>query len=83
LTLKYLDERKEMLQNIAIERKDWTAAQERLLDRYDLRLQTSVEAITKMTGEMHALRNRMQEFITKVEIGLSAIEKRLGGGKND
>lgn len=85
LTLKYLDERKEMLQQMVAERKEWNEALEKLLDRYDTRLQAAVDMAAKMGAEMHALRGRVQEFLTTLETRLLSIENRLSnkGGSRD
>jgi hypothetical protein len=68
LTLKYLEERREMLQTLATDRKDWNATLERLTDRYDARLLSAVTAMEKMASEMHGLRGRLQEFMSNVEL---------------
>lgn len=76
MALRYLEERKEMLQQLTAEREEWNDRLERLLDRYDARVQAAIVAMEKMSAEMHALRGRMQEYIV-------SIENRLRGGGND
>jgi len=63
MTLKYLDERKEMIEAMAVERREWTAELQRLADRYDTRLEQAVEAIADMKSQMHALRGKLTEFM--------------------
>jgi hypothetical protein len=78
LTLKYLEERREMLQTLATERKEWNDALQRMIDRYDARSQATIVAMEKMAAEMHALRGRLQEFMSNVELRL-----RGNSGGND
>ena len=63
MTLKYLDERKEMIEAMAVERREWTAELQRLADRYDTRLEQAVEVIADMKSQMHALRGKLTEFM--------------------
>lgn len=67
MAVRYLEERKEMVQQVLAEREEWNDKLERLLDRYDTRLQSAIEAIAKINAEMHALRGKMQEFMTGTE----------------
>lgn len=76
MAAKYLEERKEMINQVIAEREQWNARLERLLDRYDTRIQTAVSAMEKMAAETHALRGKMTEF-------LLSLESRLRGSGND
>jgi hypothetical protein len=76
LQRKYLEERKEMINQVIAERKEWNARLESLLDRYDARIQAAITAMEKMTAESHALRNKLTEF-------LLSLETRLRGSGND
>lgn len=67
MAVRYLDERKEMVQQVLAEREEWNERLERLLDRYDTRLQSAVEATSKIGAEMHALRGKLTEFMTGLE----------------
>lgn len=73
---KYLDERKEMLQTLLAERKEEHEKLERLLDRYDNRVIAITDELARSRAEDHALRGKMQELLTRVEIWMR------GGGSN-
>jgi hypothetical protein len=76
MALKYLEERKEMIEQLITEREEWNARLERLLDRYDNRIQACVSAMEKMAAETHALRGKLTEF-------LLGWESRLRGSGNE
>lgn len=76
MALKYLEERKEMISQVIAEREEWNDKLERLLDRYDNRIQAAITAMEKMSAETHALRNKLAEF-------LLSLENRLRGSGND
>lgn len=83
VTIKYLDERKEMLQNQAIERKEWNEALRQLNQQhYDLQ-RLAIESMTKMGAEMHALRNKLTEIMASIDNQLRGLENRIRGGGND
>lgn len=63
MTLKYLDERKEMIEAMAAERREWTTELQRLTDRYDARLAAVIEAVADMKIQLHALRGKLTEFM--------------------
>lgn len=77
MTLKYLDERKEMIEAQAAERREWTTDLQRLSDRYDTRLAQAIEAISDMKSQMHALRGKLTEFM------LTGRPPQGGQGGND
>lgn len=77
MTLKYLDERKEMIEAMAVERREWTTELQRLADRYDARLAQAVEAIADMKSQMHALRGKLTELM------LTGKGQPGGNGGND
>lgn len=64
LTLDYLRERKDFLETLRTERREWLDGErqrnQQLLDAY----RAAIEAIAAMRAEMHALRNKVQEFMT-------------------
>lgn len=76
MAVKYLEERKEMINQVIAEREEWNAKLERLLDRYDARIQAAITAMEKMAADSHALRGRLQEF-------MASLETRLRGSGND
>lgn len=66
LTIRILDERKE-----------WVEVLQRLLDRYDLHIQASVDAREKAAAQDHALRGKVQEFIGTVQNQYMAMQNQL------
>lgn len=79
MALRYLEERKEMLQAMAAERKEWNEALKQLNQQSVELLRAAVEAMTNMKNEGHALRGKIQEFITTVEARFVAIDNLLKG----
>jgi hypothetical protein len=66
------------------ERREWNEALQKMLDRYDARLISAVDATSKVTSEMHALRGKVSEFMLSMESRLAAMDNRLrGSGGND
>jgi hypothetical protein len=65
------------------ERKEWNEKLEKLLERYDTRLQAAVETGAKAAAENHALRGKIQEFMTSIETRYITIDNRLRGAGND
>ena len=63
LTLDFLRERKEMLEALRAERKEWMDDERQrnhqLLDAY----RAAIEAISSMRAEMHALKGKITEFM--------------------
>ena len=78
LSLRYLEERKEMIENIIAERKAWEASHLRLLDRYDARAEDLVRNIAIQTSTIHTLKS----VITALQLRLDAwmAKDKLGGG---
>lgn len=83
MALRYLEERKEMIQNIVAERKEWNESMRLLNSQYMDLQRLMIESITKMGGEMHALRNKLTEFMTALDVQMRSIDGRLRGGGND
>lgn len=65
------------------ERKEWNEKLEKLLERYDVRLQAAVETGAKVAAENHALRGIIQQFMNSVEAKFMALDNRIRGGGND
>lgn len=72
------------------ERNEWKDALQRLLDRYDLHIQASIDVREKASAQDHALRGKIQEFMLTVQNQYMAldnrlreIENRIRGGGND
>lgn len=63
LTVRYLDERKDMLQGLAAERKEWNDKLERLLDRYDLRTTEFAAVGRDMINQIHGLKGELQKWM--------------------
>lgn len=90
MTVKYLEERRQMILDISAERNEWNAKLERLIDRYDSRVGAAIAAMEKVAHEDHAMRGRVQENIlvqekhamTIIEM-LRSLDNRLRGGGDD
>lgn len=65
------------------ERNEWKDALQRLLDRYDNHVQASTDIRAQAAAQDHALRSKIQEFMTMIENRLLSLENRLRGGGND
>lgn len=63
ITLKYLDERKEIIAALAAERREWVANLERITNRYDERLVAVTEVAANVQNQLHALRGKLTEFM--------------------
>lgn len=77
LTIKYLDERKEWLVGLQAERREWSDSLDKLIDRYDTRLVENVSSLRDAAAQDHALRGRLQEFMTNLDNRLRSIENLL------
>ena len=62
-SLRYLEERREMIETLRNERREWIEATRVLNQQYNDLLRTSVEAMSKMAAEMHALRGKLTEWM--------------------
>jgi hypothetical protein len=83
MALRYLEERKEMLQNMMVERKEWNESLRLLNTEYRDLQRLVIEAMTSTRGEMHALRNKLTEFMVSIENQLRGLDARLHGSSND
>lgn len=83
MALRYLEERKEMIQNIVAERKEWNESMRLLNSQYMDLQRLMIESVTKMGGEMHALRNKLTEFMMALDVQMRNLDSRLRGGGND
>lgn len=61
LVLDFLRERKEMIENVRAERKEWVETLRESNRQYNELMRLSVEAMTYMKSEMHALRNKLTD----------------------
>ncbi len=75
LSLRYLEERKEMIQNIMAERKAWEASHLRLLDRYDARAEDNVRQLAIHASTIHTLKG----VITALNLRVETLQVRLEG----
>ncbi len=66
-----------MIDALRIERKEWTSEMREVADNYRDEMRTASEAKVVLQSEMHALRNKVQELILKVE----SLLMRSGGDK--
>jgi hypothetical protein len=87
MAARYLEERKEMFQTLMAERREWAEAIKQLNQQYVDLLRTAIEAIANIKNENHALRGKIQEFMSTVEARFTAIDNLLRGrnprGHND
>jgi hypothetical protein len=80
MALKYLEERKEMIQALTGERKEWTDTLKLLNQQYVDLLKLAVEAMTVSKGENHALRGKLTEFMLSLDTKLHNINEILRSG---
>lgn len=66
-TKKWAAEKTEIALAILVERKEFLDTQQRLVERYDVRLIAAVEVMSKMVSEMHNLRGTVTEFILRLD----------------
>ncbi len=62
VTLKYLEERKEMIAAQVAEKKEWTTTLQSLLDRYDRRAEALAISNGELRGEIIAMRMQITEM---------------------
>jgi hypothetical protein len=79
MTIKYLDERKEWLEGLALERQEWNNKLERLLDRYDTRLALTIETGQMLRDQIHNLRGDVQKALGSLESRLVNLDNRARG----
>ncbi len=82
LSLRYLEERKEMLENIVAERKAWEASHLRLLDRYDARAEESVRQTSILISTVHALKGvdtAMNLRVEALQIMVDGVQQKIDG----
>jgi hypothetical protein len=63
LVIDFLTERKEMIEAIRLERKEWLATSERYLNELFTIGRQNIDALGAMKAETHALRNKLTEFM--------------------
>jgi len=81
--LRFLQERREMIEALRLERQEWTATLRQVTTQYEERMRTSTEARVAQTAELHALKSRMTELILKVEALLMMAKSLRGEDGND
>jgi hypothetical protein len=62
--LRLLQERREIIEALRLERQEWTKTLEHITERYDSRQREATEAKMTMAAEMHALRGKIMEWLT-------------------
>lgn len=73
--LRILQERREMIEALRLERKEWLATLQQVMADYRVDSRSLLTASEGVKAEMHALRGKMTELILKVEIVLMRAEK--------
>jgi hypothetical protein len=61
--LRFLQERREMIEALRQERLEWNEALRQITERYDNRQREATEAKMTVAAEMHALRGKLTEWI--------------------
>lgn len=61
--LRLLQERREIIEALRLERKEWNDALQKITERYDNRQREATEAKMNMASEMHALKNKVTEWM--------------------
>lgn len=81
--LRFLQERREMIEALRLERQEWLTAMRQITTQYEERTQAATETRVANTAELHALKSRMTELILKVEALLMIAKSSRGEGSND
>lgn len=66
-TKKWATEKTEIALAILVERKEFLDTQQRLVERYDIRLIATVEVMSKIVSEMYNLKGTVIEFISRLD----------------
>ena len=74
LVIDFLSERKEMIEALRTERKEWLAQADRYLVQLFEVNRIGAQSLTEVRSEIHQLRNRLQELL---------VEKGKGNLRND
>ena len=87
-TLRFLQERREMIEALRLERKEWNEELRLITERYDARQREATESKMLIQAEMHSLKGQITALILKIEAWLlneSRRGKQTGGndGGND
>lgn len=61
--LRLLQERREIIEALRLERKEWNEALRLITERYDTRQREAIESKMNMASEMHALRSKLTEWM--------------------
>lgn len=77
--LRFLQERREMIEALRLERKEWIETIRQVTTHYEERMASATEARVAQASELHALKGKITELILKVE----ALLMRHGGGSSD
>lgn len=77
-TLRFLQERREMIEALRLERKEWNDELRLITDRYDMRQREATESKMLIQAEMHTLKGQITTLILKVEAWMARDDRRGG-----
>lgn len=66
-TKKWATEKTDIALAILVERKEFLDTQQRLVERYDIRLIAAVEVMSKIVSEMYNLKGTVTEFMSRLD----------------
>ena len=75
--LRLLQERREIIEALRLERREQSEALQKIAERYDNRQREATEAKMTIAAEMHALKNKLTEWM------LNEGRRSKQGGGND
>lgn len=82
--LRLLQERREIIEALRVERKEWMDALRQVLADYRTDSRASVETKANLAAELHSLKGKVTELLLKVELSLMRVdENERKPGKND
>lgn len=72
--LRLLQERREIIEALRTERKEWMDALRQVLADYRADSRASVETKANLAAELHSLKNKMTDLVLKVEMLLMRVD---------
>lgn len=71
-----------MIEALRLERKEWVETIRQVTTQYEERIYASTEARMAHSAELHAMKNKIQELILKVEALLMRADRGTGAGND-